>query len=115
MRMNKPALFATGFLTIIFGLQNSARCQTNILPPKAIAKPSAPLVTAKDAPVPRHGADYDGFTPGIDEERVPLRRPRAANRPKPKHGPDATATQQSVDQDEDEKLSRKLTICRNCK
>jgi hypothetical protein len=82
-------------------------------------------VIAKLSPSPKPAADYDGFTVGIvdDEDTsgqttLPV-RPRPAKQPKLRQKPDSIeepwARQQSVDQAEDEKLKRKLTICRGCK
>jgi len=112
-------------------------------PPTATAKRSAPSVTAKDtlptatakearppaidnvSPTPKPAADYDGFTVGIVDDEgtsgqtTPPVRPRPAKQPKLRQKPDSIegpwARQQSVDQAEDEKLKRKLTICRGCK
>ena len=94
-------------------------------PPTATAKRSAPAPTAKFSPSPKPAADYDGFTVGIvdDEDTsgqttLPV-RPRPAKQPKLRQKPDSIeepwARQQSVDQAEDDKLKRKLTICRGCK
>jgi hypothetical protein len=93
-------------------------------PPTATAKRSAPAATAKLSPSPKPAADYDGFTVGIVDEdtsgqtTLPV-RPRPAKQPKLRQKLDSIeepwARQQSVDQAEDDKLKRKLTICRGCK
>jgi hypothetical protein len=116
---------------------------TDVPPPTATTKRSAPTATAKDtlptatakearppaidnvSPTPKPAADYDGFTVGIvDDEGTsgqtsPAVRSRPAQQPKLRQQPDSIegpwARQQSVDQAEDEKLKRKLTICRGCK
>jgi hypothetical protein len=104
--------------------------------PQAIAKDALPTATAKDPPptaiddvspvIPRlppsskPAADYDGLTTGIVDDgdtsgqsTRPVRRP--AKQSKLRQEPDRIEGQQSVDQAEDEKLKRKLTICRGCK
>jgi hypothetical protein len=108
-------------------------------PPTASAKRSAPPAIAKDAPPtasddvsstpviarlppsPKPAADYDGFSIGIVDDgdtsgqaTRPV-RPRPEKQSKLSQEPDRIAGQQSVDQAEDEKLKRKLTICRGCK
>jgi hypothetical protein len=94
-------------------------------PPTATAKRSAPAPTAKFSPSPKPAADYDGYTVGIVDEEdtsgqptLPV-RPRPAKQPKLRQKLDSIeepwARQQSVDQAEDDKLKRKLTICRGCK
>jgi hypothetical protein len=105
-------------------------------PPPAIAADALPTATVKDTPPtasddvsstpvigrlppsPKPAADYDGFSVGIvddgdtsDQTTRPVKR-RPAKQPKLSQEP---AGQQSVDQAEDEKIKRKLTICRGCK
>jgi hypothetical protein len=108
-------------------------------PPPAIATDALPTATVKDTPQtasddvsstpviarlppsPKPAADYDGFNIGIVDDgdtsgqtTRPV-RPRPAKQSKLSQEPDSIAGQQSVDQAEDEKLKRKLTICRGCK
>ena len=106
-------------------------------PPPAIAKDTLPTATTKDMPptaiddvspvIARHppsskpAADYDGFTIGIVDDgdasgqtTRPV-RPRPAKQSKLRQESDSNEGQQSADQAEDEKLKRKLTICRGCK
>jgi hypothetical protein len=95
--------------------------------PQAIAKDTPPTAIDDVSPViPRlppsskPAADYDGLTTGIVDDgdtsgqsTRPVRRP--AKQSKLRQEPDRIEGQQSVDQAEDEKLKRKLTICRGCK
>jgi hypothetical protein len=108
-------------------------------PPPAIATEALPTATVKETPTaapgdvsptpvvgrlppsPKPAADYDGFSIGIVDDgdtsgqtTRPV-RPRPAKRSKLTQELDSIAGQQSVDQAEDEKLKRKLTICRGCK
>jgi hypothetical protein len=108
-------------------------------PPPAIAADALPTATVKDTPPtasddvsstpvigrlppsPKPAADYDGFSVGIVDDgdtsgqtTRPVKR-RPAKQPKLSQEPDSIAGQQSVDQAEDEKIKRKLTICRGCK
>jgi hypothetical protein len=80
---------------------------------------STPIATPPPSPKP--AADYDGFTVGtVDngdtsgQTARPVRR-RPAAQPKRRRESGGIEEQQSVNQVEDEKLSRKLTICRGCK
>jgi hypothetical protein len=93
--------------------------------PTATAKDAPPTAIGNVSPTPKPAADYDGFTVGIvdDEDTsgqttLPV-RPRPAKQPKLRQKPDriegSWARQESLDQAEDEKLQRKLTICRGCK
>ena len=140
MRKKKAALLAIGVLSLSFWLHDSARCQTSLAPPLSLGRPaplpdksstateerppstatskrSTPAGNAKGVRSPKPTPDYDGFTVGIDDEQVPARpaRPRTANPPKLKQGSSGTAGQLSFDQEEEEKLKDKLTICRDCK
>jgi hypothetical protein len=90
-------------------------------PPTAPDDVSSPPVVGRLPPSPKPAADYDGFSIGIVDDRDtsgqttrPV-RPRPAKQSKLSQEPDSIAGQQSVDQAEDEKLKRKLTICRGCK
>ena len=108
-------------------------------PPPAIAADARPTATVKDMPLTasdavsstpivrrlppstKPAADYDGFSIGIVDDgdtsgqtTRPV-RPRPAKQSKLTQELDSIAGQQSVDQAEDEKLKRKLTICRGCK
>jgi hypothetical protein len=88
------------------------------------AKNSPPTATAKNAPPPKPAADYDGFTAGVidDDETgqppLPI-RPRPAKQSKLRQKPDSvegpSERQRLGDQEEDEKLKRKLMICSGCK
>jgi hypothetical protein len=108
-------------------------------PPPAIAADTLPTATVKDTPPtalddvsstpvigrlppsPKPAADYDGFSIGIVDDGDTSGQttrpvgPRPAKQSKLSQEPDGIAGQQSVDQAEDEKLKRKLTICRGCK
>jgi hypothetical protein len=90
-------------------------------PPTAIDNVSPTPVIAKPPPSPKPAADYDGFTIGIvDDEETSGQtmrsvKPRPAKQSKLRQEPDSIEGQQSVDRAEDEKLKRKLTICRGCK
>jgi hypothetical protein len=109
------------------------------VPPPATAKRSVPPAIAKDMPPtapdhassspvigrlppsPKPAADYDGFSTDIVDDgdasgqtTRPV-KPRRAKSSKLGQESDSIAGQQSVDQAEDEKLKRKLTICRDCK
>jgi hypothetical protein len=117
--------------------RSAPRVTAKDAPPPAIAKDALPTATAKDTPptaiddvspviarLPRSSkpaADYDGFTIGIVDDgdtsgqtTRPV-RPRPAKQSKLRQEPDSIEGLQSVDQAEDEKLKRKLTICRGCK
>lgn len=79
---------------------------------------STPIATPPPSPKP--AADYDGFTVGTvdngDTSGQTTRpvRPRPGAQPKRRRESGGIEEQQSVNQAEDEKLSRKLTICRGC-
>jgi hypothetical protein len=87
------------------------------------AAPTAPdgvsstPVNGRLPPSPKPAADYDGFSIGIDEGNTSGQTTRPVRRRPAKQSqePDSIAGQQSVDLAEDEKLKRKLTICRGCK
>jgi hypothetical protein len=90
-------------------------------PPTAPDHVSSAPVIGRLPPSPKPAADYDGFSIGIVDDgdtsghtTRPV-RPRPAKQSKLSQEPDSIAGQQSVDQPEDEKLKRKLTICRGCK
>ena len=90
-------------------------------PPTAPHHVSSTPVIGRPPPSPKPAADYDGFSIGIvDDDDTPGPttrpvRPRPAKQSKLSQQSDSVAGQQSVDQAEDEKLKRKLTICRGCK
>jgi hypothetical protein len=105
-------------------------------PPPAITEDAQPTATARDTssaaigvapviarmpPSPQPAADHDGFSIGIIDEgdtagqtTRPV-RPRPAKKSEFRQEPDSVEAQLLVDQAEDEKLRRKLTICRGCK
>jgi len=91
----------------------------DVPPPTAIDDVSP--VIARLPPSPKPAADYDGFTIGIiddgDTSGQTTRSvgPRPAKKSKLRQEPVSIEGQQLVDQAEDEKLKRKLTICRGCK
>jgi hypothetical protein len=90
------------------------------MPPMAPDGVSSTPVIGRPSPSPKPAADYDGFSIGIDDGNTPGQttrpvRPPPAKQSKLSQEPDSIARQQSVDQAEDEKLKRKLTICRGCK
>ncbi|QAU48041.1 hypothetical protein EAS56_12195 [Bradyrhizobium guangzhouense] len=129
--MRRAALLALGLMVVGICWQDSARAQTSATPPVSLTPPkasppragtkSSPRTSASvpstpatsgppQLPSPAAAADYDGFSVGPDDHDAPSQvtppaRSRAAN------GLDA---QSLVDQ-EDEALKRKLTICKNCK
>ena len=97
---NAAALFAIGFLSVSFGLPDSARCQTSLAPPLSLARPAAspdeavppppavilasPPAAAEDAPPPRATAKRapppvarDASPPAATEDAPP---PRATAR-----------------------------------
>jgi hypothetical protein len=105
--------------------------------PQAIPKDALPTASAKDTqptaiddvspviarlpPSSKPATDYDGFTTGIVDDSDtagqttrPV-RPRPAKQSKLRQEPDSIEGQRSGDQAEDEKIKRKLTICRGCK
>ena len=90
-------------------------------PPTAADDVSSTPVIGRLPPSPKPATDYDGFSVGIaddgdtsDQTTRPVRS-RPAQQSKLSQEPDNIAGQQSVDQADDEKLKRKLTICRGCK
>jgi hypothetical protein len=108
-------------------------------PPTAISKRSARPATAEDTPPtptdkilstpviskpppsPKPAADYDGFTVGAvgnadtsGQTTRPVRL-RSAGQPKLRRESGSIEEQQSVNQAEDNNLSRKLMIRRGCK
>jgi hypothetical protein len=91
------------------------------MPPTAPNNVSSAPVIGRLPPSPKPAADYDGFSIGsVDDgdtsgQTTRPVRPHPAKQSKPSQKPDNIAGQQSVDQAEDEKLKRKLTICRSCK
>ncbi|MCG2625937.1 hypothetical protein L6654_04790 [Bradyrhizobium sp. WYCCWR 13023] len=131
MHTRRALLLAFGLTLIGAWSQDSARGQNSATPPVSLTPPSAssPHAGTKNSPrtsasvpstpatsglpqlpSPAAAADYDGFSVGTDDHDAPSQvtppaRSRAAN------GLDA---QSLVDQ-EDEALKRKLTICKNCK
>lgn len=87
-------------------------------PQAAAGREPSPPVIGGPAPLPNPAADYDGFSVGADEgndtpsQVTPPARSRAAKgSSRDTNGLDA---QSLVDQ-EDEALKRKLTICQKCK
>ena len=90
-------------------------------PPAAHDDVSSTPITGSLSPSPKPAADYDGFSVGIVDDgdasghTTRSVRPRSAKQSKLSQETDTIAGQQSVDQAEEEKLKRKLTICRGCK
>ncbi|MBW7964355.1 hypothetical protein [Bradyrhizobium sp. BR 10261] len=131
MQTRRNLLLALSLILIGAWSQDRATGQNSATPPVSLAPPnaSAPHAGTKNSPrtsagvpstpptsglpqlpSPAAAADYDGFSVGTDDRDAPSQvtppaRSRAAN------GLDA---QSLVDQ-EDEALKRKLTICKNCK
>ena len=98
--MKNAAWLAAGFLSVNFGLLDSARCQTSLAPPLARPAPApdvdalppaiiraSPPTATDDAPapkasakrsappaapkdVPKPAADHDGFTTHVEDEPV---------------------------------------------
>jgi len=127
--MRRAALLAFGLMVVGIYCQDNAEAQTSATPPVSLTPPkgSPPRAATKNSaatsdrvppatsglpqlPRPAPAADYDGFSVGADDNDAPSQmtppaRSRAAS------GLDA---QTLVDQ-EDEALKRKLTICQKCK
>ena len=105
MRMKNAALFAIGFLSVSFGLPDSARCQTSLAPPLSLARPApspdeavppppavilaSPPAAAEDAAPPRATAKRaaspvarDAFPPAATEDAPPP-KPTAKRAPPP--------------------------------
>jgi hypothetical protein len=91
------------------------------MPPTAPDHASSSPVIGRLPPSPKPAADYDGFSADIVDDgdasgqTTRPAKPRRAKSSKLGQESDSIAGQQSVDQAEDEKLKRKLTICRDCK
>ena len=132
--MRRTTLLALSLMLIGIWSQDSARGQSSATPPVSLAPPMAspPHANAKNAkrrgeaaagehasPViggpaamPNPAADYDGFSASIDDSDAPSQvTPPARSRAAKGSGLDA---QSLIDQD-DEALKRKLTICQKCK
>ena len=129
--MRRVALLALSLIVVGVWSQDRARGQSSTAPPVSLAAPNAPphasaknakpaasgkepspAVTGGLAALPSPAADYDGFNAGTDENDAPSRltppaRPRAAR--------DTGLDAQTLVDQEDEALKRKLTICKNCK
>lgn len=128
--MRRVTLLALSLILIGVWSQDSARAQSSAMPPVSLAPPNAspPHAGTKNSPrtssvpstpatsglpqlpSPAAAADYDGFSVGSDDHDAPSQltppaRSRAANGLDP----------QSMVNQEDEVLKRKLTICKNCK
>jgi hypothetical protein len=145
MRMRRATLLAFCLMSVGIWSQDSARAQSSATPPVSLAPPNAspphastknakpkgrPALATNDraaatgrepsppliggpAATPNPAADYDGFSVGTDEDHDAPRQvtPPATSRAAKGSGLDA---QSLIDQD-DEALKRKLIICKNCK
>lgn len=131
--MRLAALLALGLMLIGVWPEDSARAQSSATPPVSLTPPkasppragtknslrtsdSAPSTPATSGhpqlPSPAPAADYDGFSASTDDHDAPSQvTPPARSRAANGAGLDA---QSLVDQ-EDEALKRKLTICQKCK
>ena len=133
MQTRRNLLLALSLILIGAWSQDSARAQTSAAPPVSLAPPNASLPHAgtknsprtsagvpsspatsglPQLPGPAPAADYDGFSAGPDDHDAPSQvTPPARSRAEKGSSLDA---QTLVDQ-EDEVLKRKLTICQKCK
>jgi hypothetical protein len=141
--MRRATLLALSLLLIGVSSHDSARAQSSATPPVSLAPPNAspPHASAKNArpkrdpavvtndrapaarapspPVigaspamPNPAADYDGFSASTDDNDAPSQvTPPARSSAAKGSGLDS---QSLIDQD-DEALKRKLTICKSCK
>ena len=142
--MRRAMLLAFSLILIGLWSHDGARAQSSATPPVALAPPNAspPHANAKSAkpkreptavtndhrtpaaspaepslPVvgsaPNPAADYDGFSATVDDSDKPsqVTQPVRSRSARDTNGLDS---QSLVDQ-EDEALKRKLTICKNCK
>ena len=143
--MRRAALLAFCLMLVGVWSQDSARAQSSASPPVSLAPPSvspphastknsrpkgAPALVTHDSrpaatagrepspPViggppqsPNPAADYDGFSVGIDDDAPSEVTPPVRSRAAKGSGLDP---QSLIDQD-DEALKRKLTICQKCK
>jgi hypothetical protein len=126
--MRRATLLALSLLLISVWSHDSARAQSSANKPVALVPPSAspPHAATRSAkptepsppvigglPVsPPPAADYDGFTASTDESDAPSQLPPPARSRSAKGS--GLDSQSLIDQD-DEALKRKLTICKNCK
>ena len=144
MQMKSAMLLALSLMLVGVWPQDSARAQGSATPPVSLAPPSAssphagaknvrpkgqPAVVTSDraaaagrepslpvvggpAPMPNPAADYDGFNINADDNDAPSQTtPPARSSAAKASGLDS---QSLIDQD-DEALKRKLTICQKCK
>jgi hypothetical protein len=127
--MRRATLLALSLMLIGVWSHDGARAQSSAAPPVSLTPPSAspPHASARNSksresppPViggvpalPNPAADYDGFSAGTDDSDTPsqVTPPVRSRSARDTNGHDA---QSLVDQ-EDEALKRKLTICKNCK
>ena len=131
--MRHATLLALGLTVVCICSQEGATAQTsptppvslsprNSSPPRAETKNSAatsprvpstpPTSGLPQLPGPAPAADYDGFSAGTDDSDAPRQvTPPAKSRAANGSGLDA----QSLVNQEDEALKRKLTICQKCK
>nr|WP_249160129.1 hypothetical protein [Bradyrhizobium manausense] len=141
--MRLTILLALSLMLIGIWSQDSAQGQSSATPPVSLTPPNAspphastknskprrePAVVTNDrtpsarepsppviggpAAMPNPAADYDGFSASPDDSDAPSQvtppaRPRAAK--------DSGLDAQTLVDQEDEALKRKLTICKNCK
>jgi hypothetical protein len=126
--MRRATLLALSFVLIGIWAHDGARAQSSAAPPVSLAPPNAspphggsksslprepspPVIGGRPAH-PNPATDYDGFSVTNDDDDAPSQvTPPARSRAAKGSGLDS---QSLIDQD-DEALKRKLTICKNCK
>jgi hypothetical protein len=125
--MRRTTLLALSLMLIGVSSYDSARAQSsankpvslvpqNALPPAGNrnAKPREPVppVVGVTPAAPNPAADYDGFSASTDDSDAPSQLPPPA---RSRTAKDSGLDAQSLVDQEDEALKRKLTICKNCK
>ena len=136
--MRRTTVLALSLILVGVWSQHSARGQGSAAPPVSLTPPKAspPRAGTKNPPStsdrvsstpatrgppqlpnPAPDADYDGFSAGTDDNDTPSQvtppvRSRAA---KGSNRDTNSLDAQSLVDQEDEALKRKLTICKNCK
>ncbi|WFU78636.1 hypothetical protein QA645_29440 [Bradyrhizobium sp. CIAT3101] len=89
---------------------------TNHRPPPAGGEPSPPVIGGP-ASMPNPAADYDGFSASTDDNDAPsqLAPPARSRAAKGSNRDTGNLDAQSLIDQDDDALKRKLTICKNCK
>ena len=127
--MRIVTLLALGLMFAGTWPHDSARGQNSATPPVSLTPPhaspphasprnfkpreSSPPVIGAVPALPNPAADYDGFSASTDDSNAPSQVTPPV-RPGFTRGTKGNDAQSLVDQ-EDEALKRKLTICKNCK